>query len=148
MDGMPLLNLTAWAVLYKDESLGEEAVAKVLRLLSGQCNLPKDDPLFAQFPELTALCRLHLDHMALPDLVIFSDVPASICVDRIASRGEKRQVHETEEKLSRLREGYLLLCRVLESEFKMPVMVLDGNRPLEAVFAEAQHFVKESENEP
>jgi len=148
MDGMPLLNLTAWVVLYKEDALGEETVAKLLRLLSGECDLPKDDPIFEQFSELSALRKLHLDRMALPDRVIFSDVPAAVCVERIASRGEERQVHETEEKLSRLREGYLLLCRVLDREFDMPVLILDGNRPLETVFTEAKKFVKEGDDDP
>ncbi|MBC8367222.1 1-acyl-sn-glycerol-3-phosphate acyltransferase [bacterium] len=147
MDGMPLLNLTAWAILYKEEAFNEEVVAKVLNLLSGKVELPKDDLIFQQFSELSALRKLHLDHMALPDRVIFSDVPAAVCVERIASRGEERQVHETEEKLSRLREGYLLLCRVLERDFNMPVLILDGNRPLDTVFAEAKAFVKD-DNEP
>ncbi len=143
MDGMPLLNLTAWAVLYKGEAVNEETMAKVLRLLSGESELPKDDPVFDEFAELRALRKLHLDHMALPERVIFSDVPPSVCVERIASRGEARQVHETEEKLSKLREGYLLLCRVLEREFEMPVLVLDGNRELDTVFVEARDFAME-----
>ncbi len=148
MDGMPLLNLTAWAVLYKEDAFNEGTMAKVLRLLSGESELFKDDPIFEQFSELGALRKLHLDRMALPDAVIFSDVPAAVCVERIASRGEARQVHETEEKLARLREGYLLLCRVLERDFDMPVLILDGNRPLETVFAEARAFEMKGENEP
>jgi hypothetical protein len=148
MDGMPLLNLTAWSVLYKEDAFNEETVAKVLRLLSGESELSRKDPIFEQFSELGALRKLHLDRMALPDAVIFSDVPAAVCVERIASRGEARQVHETEEKLARLREGYLLLCRVLERDFDMPVLVLDGNRPLETVFAEAKAFEVKGENEP
>ncbi len=147
MDGMPLLNLTAWAVLYKGDAVTEETMAKVLRLLSGESDLPKDDPVFEEFGELSALRKLHLDHMALPERVIFSDVPPSVCVERIVSRGEARQVHETEEKLSKLREGYLLLCRVLEREFDMPVLVLDGNRNLDIVFAEARDFVRRGSDE-
>jgi len=146
MDGMPLLNLAAWAVLYKGEAVDEESVVKILRLLSGGSASSRDDPVFERFPELKTLRRLRLDRMALPDLVIFSDVPPRVCVERIASRGEKRQVHETRDKLSRLREGYLLLCRVLENEFEMPVRMLDGNRPLETVFAEARDFIMEAED--
>jgi len=85
--------------------------------------------------------------MALPDAVIFSDVPASVCVERIASRGEQRQVHETEEKLSRLREGYVALCRVLQRDFDLPVRVIDGDHPLETVMAEARDFTREVDDE-
>jgi len=146
MDGMPLLNLTAWAVLYKDEARDPAVMGRVLRLLGARERAAGDDQLYARFPELRALKRLGLDRMALPQAVIFSDVPAAVCVERIGSRGEARQVHETEEKLSRLREGYLLLCEALRREFEMPVHVIDGNRPLETVFAEARRLAEEAEH--
>ncbi|MCK5651704.1 MAG: hypothetical protein KAJ42_10020, partial [Gemmatimonadetes bacterium] len=37
-----------------------------------------------------------------------------------------QQVHETEEKLGRLREGYRMVCRVLEEQLGVPARTLDG----------------------
>ena len=60
---------------------------------------------------------------------------------RIASRGEKRQVHETAEKLAKLRESYRLLCGVLRRRWELPVLILDGSRAPDQVTAESRDFV-------
>jgi hypothetical protein len=52
-------------------------------------------------------------------------------------------VHETEEKLSRLREGYLMVCDVVREEFGLAVEVLDGNAALDDVTATAIRFARE-----
>jgi adenylate kinase family enzyme len=142
MDGMPLLNLTAWAILYREEYFTEQVCAKTLSIL-GRCDgrVERDDPIFAQFPELVRLQQLRLDRMCLPDAVIFLDVPPMVCLERIDSRGESKQVHETEEKLAKLREAYLLVCSVLAHDGKNRVIALDGNRELARVMAEARDFV-------
>jgi len=144
-DGMPLLNLTAWAVLYREEYFTEEVCAKALSALSRDGDeVERNDPVFQQFPELASLRQLGLDRMHLPDAVIFLDVPPAVCIGRIDSRGEKKQVHETEEKLTKLRDAYLLVCSVLRAGTKTRVLVLDGNRDLELVTSDAQDFVRQA----
>ena len=73
-----------------------------------------------------------------PDVMIFLDVPAEVCISRIESRGEDKQVHETTEKLTRLRDAYLLICDVLAEQ----AHIIDGNRPLVDVVADATKVVR------
>lgn len=141
LDGCPALNMTAWARLYRD-GVEDEACAAILRAVTGTGSSPaRDDPLFQRFPELKHLVRLRLTPLERPDVVLFLDVPPPVAVDRIGSRGEARQVHETEEKLVRLRDGYLSVCRALES-MGVPARVLDGDRSRAAITTEAVRTVR------
>ena len=142
-DGCPLINLAAWAKLYKEEYVDTHVCAKAIRILIGEREaIKKDDPIFTKFPELAALRRFKLDHMRLPNAVIMLDVAPAVSMQRIQSRGEQMQVHETEEKLSRLREGYLLVIQVVEQEFKIPTRILDGDSEIEKLTASALEFAK------
>ena len=144
-DGCPLINLAAWAKLYKDEYFDTEVCAKAIRILTGKREaIRKDDPIFKKFHELTVFRRFRLDHMKLPDAVIFLDVAPAVSIQRIQSRGEQRQVHETEEKLAKLREGYLLVTQVVEKEFNIPTRILDGESEIDKVTATAIEFAKGS----
>jgi thymidylate kinase len=144
-DGCPLINLAAWAKLYKDEYFDTEVCAKAIRILTGKRKaIRKDDPIFTKFHELAVFRRFRLDHMRLPDAVIFLDVAPAVSIQRILSRGEQRQVHETEEKLAKLREGYLLVTQVVEKEFNIPTRILDGESEIDKVTALAIEFVKGS----
>jgi thymidylate kinase len=144
-DGCPLINLAAWTKLYKEEYFDTEVCAKAIKILTGKREaITKDDPIFEKFHELAALRRFKLDHMRLPDAVIFLDVTPAVSVQRIQSRGEQRQVHETEEKLAKLREGYLLVTQVVEKEFNIPTRILDGGSEIDKVTASAIEFVKGS----
>ena len=78
----------------------------------------------------------------MPDAAIFIDIDADEAVSRIESRGEAMQVHETADKLARLREAYLAVCSVAEERFGLPVLRLDGTRPREELAAEAADFVE------
>jgi 1-acyl-sn-glycerol-3-phosphate acyltransferase len=143
LDGSPLLNLAAWAKLYKEEAFNAVACGAALRILSGHRDAaPHDSRVLADFPELAALKRLRLTRMRLPDMVIMLDVDPAISVERITSRGEKRQVHETEEKLAKLREAYLLVCDVVKKEFGIPTLVLEGDQSIEALTDQAHAFVE------
>ena len=42
-------------------------------------------------------------------------------------------MHETEEKLTKLREGYRTVCEVLEKELRIPAKILDGSLGIEEV---------------
>jgi len=144
-DGCPLINLAAWAKLYSEEYVDTDVCAKAIRILIGERDaIKKDDPIFTKFPELAALRRFKLDHMRLPGAGIFLDVAPAVSIKRIQSRGEQRQVHETEEKLARLREGYLLVTQVVGKEFNIPTRILDGESELEKVTASAIEFAKGS----
>jgi len=144
-DGCPLINLAAWAKLYKEEYFDTEVCAKAIRILTGKREaIRKDDPIFTKFHELAVFRRFRLDHMRLPDAVIFLDVAPAVSIQRIQSRGEQRQVHETEEKLAKLREGYLLVTQVVEKEFNIPTRILDGESEIDKVTTSAIEFVKGS----
>ncbi len=144
-DGCPLINLAAWAKLYKEEYFDTEVCARAIRILTGKRKaIRKDDPIFTKFHELAVLRRYRLDHMRLPDAAIFLDVAPAVSIQRILSRGEQRQVHETEEKLAKLREGYLLVTQVVEKEFNIPTRILDGESEIDKVTASAIEFVKGS----
>lgn len=144
-DGCPLINLAAWAKLYREEYFDTEVCSKAIRILTGKREaIRKDDPIFVKFHELAALRRFRLDHMRLPDAVIMLDVAPAVSIQRIKNRGEQRQVHETEEKLAKLREGYLLVTQVVEKEFNIPTRILDGESEIDKVTASAIEFVKAS----
>ena len=135
LDGAPLLNITAWAILYKEQFFNRETCIKIIDVLTG-VSVKKKDPIFKQFPELKTLRKIGILHK--PDVMIFLDVPAEVCINRIESRGEDKQVHETTEKLTRLRDAYLLICDVLTEQSH----IIDGNRPLSDVIADATKVVR------
>lgn len=144
LDGSPVINLAAWANLYKEDCFNAAACATALRVLCGQRDArAAADPVFTDFPELAALKRLHLTNMRLPDAVILLDVDPALSVERIARRGEARQVHETEEKLAKLRRGYRLVCNVVQTEFGIPARILDGGAALDALAESAVAFIAE-----
>jgi hypothetical protein len=144
LDGCPLINLAAWAKLYKEEYFDIDVCSSAIRILVGRTEgARKDDSLFEKFPELVALKRFKLTHMKLPDAVIMLDVDPGVSITRIQSRGEKKQVHETEEKLAKLREGYLMVCNSVKKEFKIPTCVLDGDSEIDKVTTSALEFVEE-----
>jgi hypothetical protein len=127
MDGSPLLNMTGWAILYREQYFNEDVCAKAVRALSSSGeSIRTDDPDLRPFPE------------------VFVDVDPKVAIRRIEARGERRQVHETEEKLDKLRSAYLMVCRVVEQQHEVPVCRLDGERSLDAVTADAMSFVERS----
>jgi len=144
LDGCPLINLAAWAKIYKGEYFDTDACSAALRILSGKDEATgKDDTVLAKFPELAALKRFGLASMRLPDAVIMLDVAPSVSVARIKGRGEKRQVHETEEKLAKLREGYLMVCDVVKTEFNIHTRVVDGQAEIGQLTASAIAFIEQ-----
>jgi 1-acyl-sn-glycerol-3-phosphate acyltransferase len=143
LDGCPLANLTAWARLYKEEYLDNDGCTAALMMLSGkERSFARDNPLLAKFPELTTLKRLKLTHLKIPDAAIMLDVDPAVSMARIESRGERVQVHETVEKLAKLREGYLMVCRSLEEAFNIPALILAGESDIETLSASALEFIE------
>ena len=139
MDGSPLLNMTAWSILYRPELMNTDFCARAMAILAGMGSAA--DPLYREFPELRMMKRLGLTRLALPDAVIFIDTPAAVSMARIKSRGEKMQVHETENKLGHLREAYLLVVDAVRESMGLPAIVLDGSRDVDSIAAEARRVV-------
>ena len=145
MDGSPLLNMAAWAALYKGKQSDEQTLVKGIGVLAGQRQAIRPrDPIFAEFPELLHLRRLRMDNLIVPQLVIFLDLDPAAACRRIAARGEHQQVHETEEKLTRLREAYRTVCAVIHDHWRIPVSTIDGERSPEEVIAAALAFIGET----
>jgi len=142
MDGSPLINMTAWARLYKEELHDPRLAAAAMRILTGRGDAPGPGAEeLSRLPELAALKRLRLVRLTLPDAVVMLDVDPAVCMRRIHDRGEQVQAHETEEKLARLREGYLMVCRVVSDEFGTAVRVLDGALDPDTLAATTLDFV-------
>ena len=117
--------MLAWAVLYKGECMDEAVCAKALDILTDGSRIPRrSDPILKQLPELALLQRLPLRNLVLPDVVVFLDLSPAEAMNRIKSRGEPVQVHETREKLDKLRKAYLMVCGVVEPHCKVPVRIL------------------------
>lgn len=142
LDGSPLLNLTAWAILYKEKFYNENVCLKAIKILSSRDEeIAKNDQIYIDFPELSALKKLRLTHLNLPNIVIFLDLEPSIAIDRIDKRGQKKQVHETKEKLTKLRNAYLITCKVIKSELGIPTCILDGNDTINNIRDSADSFI-------
>ena len=142
MDGAPLLNLTAWSILYKEQYVTEEICSKAIGILTSKNgSVNKNDPIFKQFHELVSLKHFKLNHLTLPEKVVFIDVDPAIACQRIEKRGEIKQVHETEEKLSKLRQAYHMVCRVIQEDWTIHVGVISGNESLENVIERAFAFI-------
>lgn len=145
LDGSPLLNLLAWSVLYKKETIDRNTCTTALAVLSGRGqNIRHDDPIFERFPELAHLKRLGLTKLALPDIVILIDLPSETACQRIEARGEQKQVHETSEKLNRLRRAYLQVCEVVEKDWHVSVAIMNGEQTRESLCSSSIEFVKKS----
>jgi 1-acyl-sn-glycerol-3-phosphate acyltransferase len=139
MDGCPLLNLSAWAILYHEACFDQATCAKLLPILTGQSELPKSDAIFRQLPELNALRKLHLTHLHLPDVVVFLDIEPGVSMKRIESRGQTVQAHENAEKLTKLRQAYHIVCDVLEET--VPVCRLSADHDLDTLAQQALAFI-------
>ena len=141
MDGSPLINLTAWARLYKEELFDPRFSAAAIRILTGQDEPGATPPELEHLPELSALRRLRLTHLNLPDAVVMLDVDPELCVRRIHERGKRVQAHETEERLSKLREAYLMVCETVRTELDLPVAILDGKLDPDSLASSALQLV-------
>jgi len=145
MDGAPLLNLIAWAILYKGESLTDENCSKLIRILSGTGEeIPLSDNIFSEFQELVYLKRFKLNTLILPDKIFMIDVLPATSIQRINSRGETKQVHETKDKLAKLRHAYLQLCEVIKFQHKNPVHIISGESTQIEVFQNCLELLETS----
>jgi hypothetical protein len=140
MDGSPILNMTAWACLFREEYFNEKVCSKAIGVLKGGDELSKQDSIYSQFPELLTLRKLSLNHLHLPDIILFLDIDPIISIERIHSRGEDIQAHENLEKLTKLRGAYQMVCDVLSGS--QPVCRLLADKDLEQLGQEAAQFIQ------
>ncbi len=143
LDGAPLLNIVAWAILYKGDVFSDESCSKLITILSGEDReIPDSDPIFREFQELTFLKRLKLNNLIIPDAIFMIDVLPSTSINRIDSRGEEKQIHETEDKLSKLRHAYLQLCNVIKIQRENPVHIISGESVKEKVLSDCTEIIE------
>ena len=141
LDGCPLLNMVGWASIYHNKVFDEDTYAKLIAIMSFQeTDMPKNDPILKEFPELRSLKLLRLNHLSLPDAIILIDIDPSLACRRIQSRGQQKQVHETEAKLSTLRKAYKAVCQVTESHWGLPTRIVQGDQTLDETLAESLSF--------
>ena len=143
-DGSPLLNMIAWASLYKERVLPADTCSRAIGVLTGAAvHEDEQDALYATFPELSVIKRAGLNKLTLPDLCLFLDVSAAEACRRIMQRKETTQVHETEVSLDRLRSAYLEVCRAVGEPWDTCVRILDANAEPDEVMAAAARAVEE-----
>ena len=143
LDGSPLLNLLAWSTLYKEDGIEAGTLCKIVDILTGKDRRTSSkDPLFREYVELKILWMLRLNRLILPEIVVLIDIDPTIAIKRIVSRGEQQQVHETEEKLGRLRDSYLYVLKFIHEICGVHTVVVDGSTPLVEVVEECDKFVR------
>lgn len=142
LDGSPLMNLAAWAGLYRDEPLTVEDCAAAVRILTTGGAEASGDPLFRRFPELAALAGLGLANFDLPDAVILLDADPAVALERIRSRGEPLQAHERPESLRRLRGGYLTVAGAIREKLGLSCLTIPGDGDPAEILSRALDFTR------
>ncbi len=125
MDGCPLINLVAFAILYHERRFDAQACMQAMAALTSRASLGNDS-LLERVPELALLVRLRLNRLQIPDATILLDVEPELAMQRIGSRHAQRQVHENESSLGKLRSAYLTVYRILECHPGVVVRRLDA----------------------
>jgi dTMP kinase len=76
------------------------------------------------------------EEFLLPDLTIIVDVDPELCVKRIESRGEEKELFEKLEKLSKVNEVYKKLPEMFEN-----VIIINGEKSIPEVFEEIKSIL-------
>lgn len=143
LDGSPLLNLIAWSILYRQDQFNDEVIAKAINIMgNSEKEIPRDDPIYSDFPELKKMKRLGIARFEIPDMVLFLDTLPTVAMERIDKRGEEKQVHEKEEKLAMLRKAYLGICKITSEKFNIPTLVIPGDLGIEETSETALDFIR------
>lgn len=91
--------------------------------------------------DLTYLIEMNeMKNFILPDITFILDVPAEICIKRIAKRGGKFEHFEKEDKLKMVRDVYLKLARLPGLE---NIFLIDGKDSKENVFKQVKGGLKD-----
>ena len=142
LDGSPLLNLAAWSYLYKKTLDPDNLKEGIKFITTNGKGFNKSHKIFTAFPELKWLKKSGMAKLKLPDKVIFLDITPESAMERIRRRGKSLQVHETEEKLGKLREAYHLVCGVINDHLGIPVLILTKDQDLQSNLHESLEFIK------
>lgn len=86
-------------------------------------------------PALVPLVGALNDRFPSPELVVWLDVPAEICVERMAARGGKREIYENLEYLKSVRDRY---ARIFSGQMRigigrLNVLKIDGTLPKDVI---------------
>ena len=76
------------------------------------------------------------EQFLLPDLTIIVDVSPELCVERIESRGEPKELFEKKEKLTKVSEIYKKIPEMFEN-----VVMINGEREMQEVFGDIKKII-------
>lgn len=68
----------------------------------------------------------------LPDMLFFVEVRAEICLERIESRGQAKELMERRELLEKVSANYQNILKLFQEKTK--IFVINGEEPIETVF--------------
>lgn len=140
-DGSPLLNMAGWAALYPDlESLDSMLIDGIAVLAGKSPEVHNLSSVCSHFSEINILSRLGLNRLKIPDAYVLLDISPEVACDRIQQRGKRLQPHENIEKLTRLRQAYLRVERLISQRWNVPSLVLDGNTDIKDISKTALQF--------
>jgi len=113
-DGTPAINIMGWGHYYCPEIYSNELLVEVIGYMTGE-KIPRHRKAFFKkhSHELLLINRLRIK-FRIPDIVFFLKVSPEIAMERITSRNEELQPHETVEFLNNLQESYIKVCQLLE----------------------------------
>jgi thymidylate kinase len=133
-DGAPAINILGWGHYYCPEVYSKELLVEVIGYLKGK-KIPKHRKAFFKkhSHEFLLINSLRIK-FRIPDIVFFLKVSADTAMERIKSRNEVLQPHETVEFLHNLQESYIKVCHLLK---ETRVYYIDtNNKTIETVIDE------------
>ena len=75
-----------------------------------------------------------------PDLMIYLNMPANVCADRILANGKSVELFERVEILEKVAQNYGKAMKMFENE--MDIAVVDGNKKREDVFGDIKKLIE------
>jgi len=143
-DGHPLINILAWGLWSTKQPLAGSPYEEAIHVLIGERTLTLNRIFYfaRKFP--IVLFLKWFSRLRLPDHVFFLTVSPENAIDRIVKRGEKRQIHETADKLKSLQKAYFDILDFLKDQFNLGIsMINTDNKTLDGITGEV---VKNAKN--
>lgn len=112
-DGSPLINILGWGHYYCPDIYTDELLLEVISYMTGK-RVPNNRKKFFQehSKEILLINKLRIK-LRIPNIVFFLKVSPNVAMERIGSRKEELQPHETAEFLYNLQESYIKVCGLL-----------------------------------
>jgi thymidylate kinase len=140
-DGSPLLNMAGWAALYHGPESLDSMLIDGIAVLAGRSPQFHDlNSIYSHFSEINILSRLGLNRLKIPDALVLLDISPECACDRIQQRGKLRQPHENIDKLTRLRQAYLRVERLISQHWNVRSLVLNGDANIKDISKNALKF--------